>query len=195
MTAKGSERGMVGMRRVASGVVLAVAPEFAASPARTLILGLDETGRIVDHDRPAADLLDGAGGSLLGTEFASLVTDRLQAELFGQGARPGLSQTRNWVISELVTNAVRYSRGNIGLHLVLGDGLFCEVRDHSAALPRLREAGEEEGPGWGCWWSARSPAAGHPPHVDGQGCVVRTAAARARRGRLIPGTVMSAEMG
>jgi hypothetical protein len=84
LTAKGSERGMVGMRRVASGVVLAVAPEFAASPARTLILGLDEAGRIVDHDRPAADLLDGAGGSLLGTEFASLVTDRLQAESFGQ---------------------------------------------------------------------------------------------------------------
>jgi hypothetical protein len=76
LTAKGSERGMVGMRRVASGVVLAVAPEFAASPARTLILGLDEAGRIVDHDRPAADLL--------GTEFASLVTDRLQAESFGQ---------------------------------------------------------------------------------------------------------------
>jgi signal transduction histidine kinase len=53
------------------------------------------------------------------------------------------------VISELVTNAVRYSRGNIGLRLVLGDGLFCEVRDHSAALPRLRQVGEDEESGLG----------------------------------------------
>jgi serine phosphatase RsbU (regulator of sigma subunit)/anti-sigma regulatory factor (Ser/Thr protein kinase) len=65
-------------------VVFGVAPQFAGSPTRVLILGLDEAGRIVDHDRPAAALLDGAGGSLLGTEFASLVTDRRQAELFGQ---------------------------------------------------------------------------------------------------------------
>jgi hypothetical protein len=75
---------MVNVRRVASGVELGVAPQLAASSARTLILGLDEAGRIVDHDRPAAVLLDDAGGSLLGTEFASLVTDRLPSELFGQ---------------------------------------------------------------------------------------------------------------
>jgi len=68
---------------VASPMVSGVAPQFATSSTRALILGLDEAGRIVDHDRSAAVLLDGAGESLLGTEFASLVTDRLQAESFG----------------------------------------------------------------------------------------------------------------
>lgn len=81
---RGHERGIASVRRVASGVVLGAAPQFATSSARALILGLDEAGRIVDHDRPAAALLDGAGGSLLGTEFASLVADRLQAESFGE---------------------------------------------------------------------------------------------------------------
>jgi len=33
--------------------------------------------------------------------------------------------------------------------LVLEDGLFCEVRDHSAALPRLRETGNEDESGLG----------------------------------------------
>ena len=42
--------------------------------------------------------------------------------------------------SELVTNAVRYAQGKIGLRLVLEGGLFCEVVDDSAAPPRLRHA-------------------------------------------------------
>jgi anti-sigma regulatory factor (Ser/Thr protein kinase) len=61
----------------------------------------------------------------------------------------GLIPDAELVISELVTNAVHYSRGSIGLRLVLEDGLFCEVRDHSAALPRLREVGEEDESGLG----------------------------------------------
>ena len=45
----------------------------------------------------------------------------------------------------LVTNAVRYAPGTIGLRLVLEGGLVCEVLDNSAALPRLRQAnGEDE---------------------------------------------------
>jgi hypothetical protein len=276
LTAKGSERGMVGMRRVASGVVLAVAPEFAASPARTLILGLDEAGRIVDHDRPAADLLDGAGGSLLGTEFASLVTDRLQAELFGQYPdavcagrdvttvvkvrAPRVGQTDAVVTLQPVSSSTglaarvivrimppaegRFADMEVMRRALLdapisqvGGGLgidevapkvtriavphFCNVgglvvretliaedelsvippdgsllgtghfrtgdqrgplhpRQHRAApgswrtvcsarcgitLPRCRgcaRRGRKRGPGWGCWWSARSPAAGAP---------------------------------
>jgi two-component sensor histidine kinase len=44
------------------------------------------------------------------------------------------------VVSELVTNAVRYAQGSIGLRLVLEGGLFIEVLDDSAAVPRLRYA-------------------------------------------------------
>jgi len=53
------------------------------------------------------------------------------------------------LVSELVTNAVRYAPGTIGLRLVLEGGLVCEVRDNSAALPRLRYPGEEDERGRG----------------------------------------------
>ncbi|HVB42977.1 MAG TPA: ATP-binding SpoIIE family protein phosphatase [Streptosporangiaceae bacterium] len=53
------------------------------------------------------------------------------------------------VVSELVTNAVRYAQSKIGLRLVLEGGLFCEVVDDSAALPRLRYAANEEERGRG----------------------------------------------
>src|SRR3984957_16611696 len=47
------------------------------------------------------------------------------------------------LVSELVTNAVRYAQGKIGLRLILEGGLVCEVLDDSAALPRLRRPGGE----------------------------------------------------
>ena len=53
------------------------------------------------------------------------------------------------LVSELVTNAVRYAQGRIGLRLVLEGGLVCEVLDDSAALPRLRHPGEEDERGRG----------------------------------------------
>ncbi|HEX9032762.1 MAG TPA: ATP-binding SpoIIE family protein phosphatase [Streptosporangiaceae bacterium] len=52
-------------------------------------------------------------------------------------------------VSELVTNAVRYSQSKIGLRLVLEGGLFCEVVDDSAALPRLRHADDDDERGRG----------------------------------------------
>ncbi len=57
--------------------------------------------------------------------------------------------TAELAVSELVTNAVRYAQGRIGLRLVLEGGLFCEVLDDSAALPRLRHAGEDDERGRG----------------------------------------------
>jgi serine phosphatase RsbU (regulator of sigma subunit)/anti-sigma regulatory factor (Ser/Thr protein kinase) len=53
------------------------------------------------------------------------------------------------VVSELVTNAVRYAQSKISLRLVLEGGLFCEVLDDSAALPRLRHAGDDDERGRG----------------------------------------------
>ncbi|HYK34116.1 MAG TPA: ATP-binding SpoIIE family protein phosphatase [Streptosporangiaceae bacterium] len=52
-------------------------------------------------------------------------------------------------VSELVTNAVRYAQGTIGLRLVLEGGLFIEVVDDSAAVPRLRHADEDDERGRG----------------------------------------------
>ncbi len=53
------------------------------------------------------------------------------------------------MVSELVTNAVRYAQGKIGLRLILEGGLVCEVLDDSAALPRLRHPDEDDERGRG----------------------------------------------
>ncbi len=76
--------------------------------------------------------------------------------------------TTELLVSELVTNAVRYSRGEITLRLVNEKALVCEVLDHSGALPRLRQAGSEDENGRGLQvvrqlsqrWGARRTATG-----------------------------------
>ncbi len=60
-----------------------------------------------------------------------------------------LIPTAELLVSELVTNAVRYAQGKIGLRLVLEGGLVCEVLDDSAALPRLRHPDDEDERGRG----------------------------------------------
>lgn len=72
------------------------------------------------------------------------------------------------LVSELVTNAVRYAQGKIGLRLVLEGALVCEVVDESAALPRLRHADDSDERGRGLQvvsqlaqrWGARRAASG-----------------------------------
>jgi serine phosphatase RsbU (regulator of sigma subunit) len=53
------------------------------------------------------------------------------------------------LVSELVTNALRYSPGPVTLRIVREGALVCEVGDNSAALPRLRQAGQDEENGRG----------------------------------------------
>jgi serine phosphatase RsbU (regulator of sigma subunit)/anti-sigma regulatory factor (Ser/Thr protein kinase) len=60
-----------------------------------------------------------------------------------------LIPTAELLASELVTNAVRYAHGAIALRLVREGGLVLEVLDDSAALPRLRHAGDEDERGRG----------------------------------------------
>jgi serine phosphatase RsbU (regulator of sigma subunit)/anti-sigma regulatory factor (Ser/Thr protein kinase) len=82
-----------------------------------------------------------------------------------------LMPTAELLVSELVTNAVRYAQGKIGLRLVKEDqarALFCEVLDDSAALPRLRHPDDSDERGRGLQvvsqlaqrWGARRAAAG-----------------------------------
>jgi serine phosphatase RsbU (regulator of sigma subunit) len=78
-----------------------------------------------------------------------------------------LIPTAELLASELVTNAVRYAQGSIALRLVREGGLVCEVLDDSAALPRLRHAGDEDERGRGLqvvsqlaqhWGARRTPS-------------------------------------
>src|SRR5580692_8718917 len=77
-----------------------------------------------------------------------------------------LIPTTELLVSELVTNAVRYSRGDVTLRLVNERALVCEVLDNSAALPRLRQANGEDENGRGLqvvrqlsqrWGARRTP--------------------------------------
>ncbi|GGZ91419.1 SpoIIE family protein phosphatase [Streptomyces echinoruber] len=52
----------------------------------------------------------------------------------------GLGFTTELIVSELVTNAVRYAGGPIGLRLTRDQRLVCEVSDPSQAQPYLRRA-------------------------------------------------------
>jgi serine phosphatase RsbU (regulator of sigma subunit)/anti-sigma regulatory factor (Ser/Thr protein kinase) len=53
------------------------------------------------------------------------------------------------VVSELVTNALRYASGDIGLRLLRDRSLVCEVSDDSDALPRARQAAHDDEGGRG----------------------------------------------
>jgi Stage II sporulation protein E (SpoIIE)/Histidine kinase-like ATPase domain len=79
-----------------------------------------------------------------------------------------LIPTTELLVSELVTNAVKYSRGDVTLRLVNEKALVCEVLDSSAALPRLRQANGDDENGRGLQvvrqlskrWGARRTTAG-----------------------------------
>jgi len=79
-----------------------------------------------------------------------------------------LIPTTELLVSELVTNAVRYSRGEFTLRLVNEKALVCEVLDNSGALPRLRQANGEDENGRGLQvvrqlshrWGSRRTATG-----------------------------------
>jgi hypothetical protein len=79
-----------------------------------------------------------------------------------------LIPTTELLVSELVTNAVKYSRGEVTLRLVNEKALVCEVLDSSGALPRLRQANSDDESGRGLQvvrqlsqrWGARRTATG-----------------------------------
>ncbi|MGW1194797.1 SpoIIE family protein phosphatase [Streptomyces sp. NPDC002536] len=65
----------------------------------------------------------------------SLVDDRLHAWGLDE-----LQVTTELIVSELVTNAIRYGVGTITLRVIRGLTLVCEVTDESSSAPHLRHA-------------------------------------------------------
>lgn len=95
-------------------------------------------------------------------------------EAAGQARRLATTQLKDWgieelsdstelVVSELVTNALRYAEGPIGLRLICDRALTCEVSDDSNTAPRLRRARDDDEGGRGLFiteqltqrWGAR----------------------------------------
>ncbi|MEV7126865.1 SpoIIE family protein phosphatase [Streptomyces sp. NPDC093260] len=94
-------------------------------------------------------------------EFASdpSVVARARAVTSAQLAAWGMAEleaSTSLVVSELVTNAVRYGgQGPVGLRLLRGDSLICEVSDRSNSSPRIRRAATTEEGGRGLFLVAQ----------------------------------------
>ncbi|MFI6039146.1 SpoIIE family protein phosphatase [Streptomyces sp. NPDC051315] len=89
----------------------------------------------------------------------SSVVARARALTRAQLADWGMSEldfNTGLVVSELVTNAVRYGgRGPVGLRLLRDDSLICEVSDCSNTSPRIRRAATTEEGGRGLFLVAQ----------------------------------------
>ncbi|MEZ3181792.1 SpoIIE family protein phosphatase [Streptomyces pimonensis] len=87
------------------------------------------------------------------------VVARARAVARDQLAAWGMSEldfNTGLVVSELVTNAVRYGgRGPVGLRLLRDDSLICEVSDRSNTSPRIRRAAMTEEGGRGLFLVAQ----------------------------------------
>ncbi|WP_243869904.1 ATP-binding SpoIIE family protein phosphatase [Streptomyces liangshanensis] len=128
------------------------ADDIALLLARTHALG---AGQVATWDVPADPRA--VGGA---REFAT-----------GQLETWGLADaafTIELVVSELVTNAIRYGSGPIQLRLIREDGVICEVSDRSSVSPHLRRARSDEENGRGLFiiaqlterWGTRYTRAG-----------------------------------
>ncbi|MFF5029509.1 SpoIIE family protein phosphatase [Streptomyces collinus] len=83
---------------------------------------------------------------------------RVRAEATRQVAAWGLAElamTTELIVSELVTNAVRYAASPIHLRLLRDARLTCEVADGSSTAPRLRHARSTDEGGRGLFLVAR----------------------------------------
>ncbi|MEU6602840.1 ATP-binding SpoIIE family protein phosphatase [Streptomyces flaveolus] len=71
------------------------------------------------------------------------IVTRARAAVTDQLAAWGLDEAAfatELIVSELVTNAIRYAGGSVGLRLIHDTTLICEVTDPSNTQPRLRRA-------------------------------------------------------
>jgi len=74
---------------------------------------------------------------------------RTVRDTLGSWGLAHLGETAELLTSELVTNALRYTHGQISVRLIHDRTLLCEVYDRSEVIPRIRQATEAEDSGRG----------------------------------------------
>ncbi|MFF9839553.1 SpoIIE family protein phosphatase [Streptomyces sp. NPDC020422] len=132
--------------------------ELAGRLARpgALARPLRELGREIVTGRPAAGLADDVTLLLARTrsvpaEDAASWPVEADPAAVGRVREAAAAQLRAWgleelvfttelVLSELVTNAIRYAGGPVEVRLIRAGRLICEVSDPSATHPRMRRA-------------------------------------------------------
>ena len=154
----------------------AVSADAASRPVEELCKSI-LTGAYADHQRDDIALLM---ARLNRINTAHQVTWTLPSELTSAGKARSLVREplEEWeldsllpvtelLVSELVTNAIRYTDGDVTLRLVLESSLTLEILDSSPALPRLRHAARDDERGRGLqivsqlshrWGTRRTPS-------------------------------------
>lgn len=121
--------------------------DVALLVARTRLLDPEQVAEWEVPDDPAAV-----------SRIRAEATRRLEAWGLGEAAF-----TTELILSELVTNAIRYGGSPIGVRLLRdGDSLICEVGDGTSTSPHLRRAAFTDEGAVVCSSSRRCPAAGEP---------------------------------
>ncbi|MEU9672182.1 SpoIIE family protein phosphatase [Streptomyces parvus] len=118
------------LHQLGDDIVYALPDDTRAAGAALL---LARTGTVSDHLVATWDLADEATTP---ATARVLVRDRLQ----GWGLDEDTVDATELIVSELVTNAVRYGTPPLRLRLLLDSTLTCEVHDGSTAAPHLRHA-------------------------------------------------------
>ncbi|MFB7504983.1 SpoIIE family protein phosphatase [Streptomyces broussonetiae] len=107
--------------------------------ARTHALGPD---RVATWDLPPDPAIVGQARSLTSTQLAAWDLEEL-------------AFTTELIVSELVTNAIRYGRAPIQLRLIRATTLVCEVSDASSTSPHMRQAADTDENGRGLFMIAQ----------------------------------------
>ncbi|OKJ20823.1 diguanylate cyclase [Streptomyces sp. CB00316] len=118
------------LRQLGDDIVYAL-PDDTRSAGAALLLA--RTGTVSEHLVATWDL---AQERTTPATARMLVRDRLQ----GWGLDEDTVDSTELIVSELVTNAVRYGTPPLRLRLLLDTSLTCEVHDGSTASPHLRHA-------------------------------------------------------
>ncbi|MEU4179357.1 SpoIIE family protein phosphatase [Streptomyces sp. NPDC026589] len=133
------------LQQLGDDIVYAL-PEGTCSAGAALLLA--RTGTVSDHLVATWDL---AQDPTTPATARGLVHDRLQ----GWGLDEDTVEATELIVSELVTNAVRYGTPPLRLRLLLDSTLTCEVHDGSTASPHLRHAGTVDEGGRGLFIVSR----------------------------------------
>ncbi|WP_433455099.1 ATP-binding protein [Streptomyces sp. CA-142005] len=111
----------------------------ARRSSRTNALGPD---RVATWDLALDPAIVGHARSLTGSQLAAWQLDEL-------------AFTTELIVSELVTNAIRYARAPIQLRLIRAASLICEVSDASSTSPHMRQAADTDEAGRGLFMIAQ----------------------------------------
>ncbi|MFF5662614.1 SpoIIE family protein phosphatase [Streptomyces griseofuscus] len=126
-------------RTVLEGMPGRPSDDVALIVARTRVLGTDQVAEWEVPSDPAAV-----------SEVRAAVTRALNAWGLEE-----LAFTTELILSELVTNAIRYGRPPIGVRLLRDRTLICEVSDRSTTSPHLRYAASTDEGGRGLFLVAQ----------------------------------------